>query len=81
MARWLCAFFGIIHSPLPDEQIDLPWRVLTQVPQEFQTAVQYQTPYHWAAAYGLVAAMLVGLSYSYSKEEKTSEGIVNTGQV
>jgi hypothetical protein len=59
----VCAFFGIIHSPLSDERIDLPWRVLEQVPKEFQSAVQYQTPYHWAAAYALVAGLLLALSY------------------
>ena len=54
---------GIIHSPLRSERIDFPWRVLEQVQREFQPAVQYQTPYHWAAAYVLVSLLLVGLSY------------------
>jgi AGZA family xanthine/uracil permease-like MFS transporter len=58
----LCAFFGIIHSPLPSERIDLPWSVLEQVPEAFRLAVRYQTPYHWAAAYGLGALLLLGLS-------------------
>jgi AGZA family xanthine/uracil permease-like MFS transporter len=58
----LLALVGIIHSPLPSERIDLPWLVLEQVPAEFKLAVRYQTPYHWAAAYGLVALLLVGLS-------------------
>jgi AGZA family xanthine/uracil permease-like MFS transporter len=65
----LCSLVGIIHSPLPSERIDLPWRVLAQVPSEFQAAVRYQTPYHWAAAYGLVAVLLVGLSYHKEKKE------------
>jgi hypothetical protein len=54
---------------LPDERIDLPWRVLAQMPVEFQSAVRYQTPYHWAAAYGLVAALLVGLLYGRGEKE------------
>jgi AGZA family xanthine/uracil permease-like MFS transporter len=57
----LCALVGIIHSPLLNERIDLPWRVLEQVPDAFKGAVRYQTPYHWAAAYGLTALLLIGL--------------------
>jgi AGZA family xanthine/uracil permease-like MFS transporter len=57
-----CTLVGIIHSPLPDERIDLPWRVMAQVPEAFASAVRFQTPYHWAAAYGLSALMLLGLS-------------------
>jgi AGZA family xanthine/uracil permease-like MFS transporter len=77
-----CALVGIIHSPLPDEQIDLPWRVLVQVPTEFRAAVRYQTPYHWGAAYGLVALLLVGLSYYGEKtslEGKRTEEDVTAG--
>jgi AGZA family xanthine/uracil permease-like MFS transporter len=59
----LCALFGIIHSPLPSEQIGLPWNILSrEVPAAFREAVQVQTPYHWAAAYGLVALLLLGLA-------------------
>jgi len=60
-----CAFFGIIHSPLQSEQIDLPWRVLAQMKEAtpaFYEAARPQTPYHWAGAYLLVALMLLGLS-------------------
>jgi AGZA family xanthine/uracil permease-like MFS transporter len=66
----ICSLVGIIHSPLPSERIDLPWRVLTQLPAEFAAAVRYQTPYHWAAAYGLAAAVLLGLSARRQGEEK-----------
>ena len=52
-----------------DEQIDLPWRVLELVGKDYREAVQYQTPYHWAAAYGLMALVLVGLA-AFGKEEK-----------
>ena len=53
------AFFGVIHSPLPSEQIGLPWQILGLVPPDYMQAVRYQSPYHWAAAYGLVVLMLV----------------------
>jgi AGZA family xanthine/uracil permease-like MFS transporter len=55
----VCSLFGIIHCPLPDAAINLPGRLLQAVPDEFKTAVQYQTPYHWAAAYLLAAGLLL----------------------
>lgn len=55
----VAAFLGIIHSPLGDERIDLPWRVLSSLDEPFRAAITYQTPYHWAAAYLLMAALLV----------------------
>jgi AGZA family xanthine/uracil permease-like MFS transporter len=58
----LFALFGVIHSPLRNEQIDLPSRVLGQIPESFQEAITYQTPYHWAGAYGLIVLMLLGLA-------------------
>jgi AGZA family xanthine/uracil permease-like MFS transporter len=60
-----CTLVGIIHSPLPDEKIALPWQVmaeLTKHHEAFAPAVAYQTPYHWTAAYVLSALLLVGLS-------------------
>jgi AGZA family xanthine/uracil permease-like MFS transporter len=66
----ICSLVGIIHSPLGDERIDMPWRVLGQVPAAFETAVRYQTPYHWAAAYGLMAVLLLGLSATRQREER-----------
>jgi AGZA family xanthine/uracil permease-like MFS transporter len=62
----VCAFFGIIHSPLPDSPIDLPWNVMAQVaamPKEWGEAVRYQTPYHWTASYLVAALVLFGLSW------------------
>lgn len=53
---------GVIHSPLADAVIDLPWNVLPQVQPEFRDAVAHQTPYHWATAYVLAAATLLVLS-------------------
>jgi AGZA family xanthine/uracil permease-like MFS transporter len=53
-----CALFGIIHSPLPFGAIALPHEVMKDLPP----AARYETPYHWAAAYGLAAVLLLGLS-------------------
>jgi AGZA family xanthine/uracil permease-like MFS transporter len=57
-----CAFVGVIHSPLRQEQVGLPAQVLAQVTEPFREAVQYQTPYYWAAAYALVVLLLLGLA-------------------
>jgi AGZA family xanthine/uracil permease-like MFS transporter len=72
------ALVGVIHSPLKDEQINVPWRVLELVSQSpaFSKAVAFQTPYHWAAAYGLVVLLLLGLAWlrggQAAKGESTS---------
>jgi AGZA family xanthine/uracil permease-like MFS transporter len=56
------AWFGIIHSPLPSAPIKAPSAVLRQVEQEGRgAAAASQTPYHWAAAYAGMAAMLLAL--------------------
>lgn len=61
-AAWLavtaaCSLIGLIHSPLPEAPLALPtpaW--LAELP----AVARYQTPVHWAAAYGLAAiAVLV----------------------
>ncbi|HEY1861407.1 MAG TPA: hypothetical protein VGG61_13690 [Gemmataceae bacterium] len=61
----VCAFFGIIHSPLGDEQIGLPARIMqiraTTDSLPFST-VEFQTPIHWTVAYGLTALLLLALS-------------------
>jgi AGZA family xanthine/uracil permease-like MFS transporter len=49
---------GIIHSPFRDAVISWPWQVVA----ELNGAARYQTPYHWAAAYGLAAALLLVLA-------------------
>jgi AGZA family xanthine/uracil permease-like MFS transporter len=77
----VCAFFGIIHSPLRDEQIDLPQNVLATFTESRFEAVQYQTPYHWAVAYGLSALLLVGLSFLPSHASKEGgEDAMGSGQ-
>jgi adenine/guanine/hypoxanthine permease len=71
----VCAFFGIIHSPLADEQIDWPRRVLEQVKPEFQQAVASQTPYHWAGAYALVVVLLLALSLVHREPGRRKDDI------
>jgi AGZA family xanthine/uracil permease-like MFS transporter len=65
------ALFGVIHSPLPVEVVALPGEVvarLDQLPSDaLKAAARFQTPYHWASAYGLSAALLVVLSF-FGKE-------------
>ena len=53
----ICSLFGIIHSPLRPAMIALPGQVLAQMSPE--PAIRCQSPYHWAAAYGLAALLLV----------------------
>lgn len=67
------ALFGVIHSPLPSERIDWPGRVLTQVPSSFQEAITYQTPYHWAGAYGLIVLMLLLLALAPGNPRENKE--------
>ena len=46
------AFFGLIHSVLPAGGIYLPWGEVLH---------GSRVPYHWTAAYLVVALMLAGL--------------------
>jgi AGZA family xanthine/uracil permease-like MFS transporter len=62
----VCALVGIIHSPLPESPIAWPWDVYAKMPSE--AALRCQSPYHWAGAYALAAAVLVGLSFFRAKE-------------
>jgi AGZA family xanthine/uracil permease-like MFS transporter len=52
----VCSLVGIIHSPFADARIAWPWDVLADLPG----SARYQTPYHWAGAYALMA-ILAGL--------------------
>jgi AGZA family xanthine/uracil permease-like MFS transporter len=67
----LCAFFGVIHSPLAASPIAWPWDVYAGM-QPRQPAVLCQSPYHWAAAYVLSAGVLVGLSLFPVARDKAS---------
>ncbi len=57
----VCAWFGVIHSPLPSGEINMPGAVLKKLAEQGRaTASAQQTPYHWAAAY-LAMAATIGL--------------------
>jgi len=57
------SWFGIIHSPLPSSPIMTPGAVIRELQLEGRARVAaLQTPYHWSAAYVLLAVALVALS-------------------
>ncbi len=56
------SWFGIIHSPLPSSPIMSPAAVITQLEADGRAqAAAQQTPYHWSAAYALMAIALLAL--------------------
>ena len=58
-----CALFGVIHSPLPSGPIVTPVEAIRQLKEQGRFEVsKYQTPYHWAAAYWISAALLLALA-------------------
>lgn len=50
----ICSFFGVIHSPLPEAPLALPW----QLPKPPEYAL-LQTPYWLAGAYSAAALLLL----------------------
>jgi AGZA family xanthine/uracil permease-like MFS transporter len=68
----ICALFGIIHSPLPSAPVSLPNDVWVQLPEGAR--FRCQSPYHWAAAYLLSAAFLLGLALLRPKPAKRDHG-------
>jgi AGZA family xanthine/uracil permease-like MFS transporter len=57
------SWFGIIHSPLPEGPIVPPPVAIARLKAEGRfEAAAHQTPYHWAAAYGGVAVVLLGMA-------------------
>jgi AGZA family xanthine/uracil permease-like MFS transporter len=56
------SLFGIIHSPLPSSPIMSPAAVIKQLEADGRAkATAQQTPYHWSAAYALMAVAILGL--------------------
>ncbi len=50
------ALVGVIHSPLKSGPMLWPWTALARLAEQGRTAATAgQTPYHWAAAYALMA--------------------------
>jgi AGZA family xanthine/uracil permease-like MFS transporter len=57
------SWFGIIHSPLPASPILSPSAVIRELKLQGRAAASaQQTPYHWSAAYALMALAVLGLS-------------------
>jgi AGZA family xanthine/uracil permease-like MFS transporter len=59
------SLFGIIHSPMADERLMLPWNLPADLPH----AAEGQTPFVLAAAYLIVAVMLFVWSHFVSDEK------------
>lgn len=58
----LLALFGLIHSPLPSSPMLTPWAAMAELGAQGRLAASAsQTPYHWAAAYLLMASILLGI--------------------
>lgn len=56
------ALFGVIHSGLPSSPILPPWEAVSRLEAEGRLgATRLQTPYHWGAAYGLMALILLAI--------------------
>lgn len=68
----VCSLFGIIHSPLRPETIAWPQDVYAQMAADVN--IRCQSPFHWAAAYSICAALLVGLSMIGGKEDAQGSG-------
>jgi adenine/guanine/hypoxanthine permease len=70
------SWFGVIHSPLPSSPIMSPGAVIRQLEAEGRAkAATYQTPYHWAGAYVLMALTLAALhrfGSPHAREESES---------
>jgi AGZA family xanthine/uracil permease-like MFS transporter len=57
----LFSFFGLVHSPLPDGSMSLPWALALPL----QRTISYQ----FAAAYLVLAALVLALSFSKESRE------------
>jgi AGZA family xanthine/uracil permease-like MFS transporter len=73
----IAALFGVIHSPLPGAPIALPGTVFAQLPEEAR--FQIQSPYHWAAAYWLTAALLAALALGRPRTEDRGQKTEDRG--
>lgn len=72
----ILAFFGVIHSPLAKAPIAMPGDVVQQLRQEGRyAATARQTPYHWAAAYGLSAVALWCLGRAGKPPRPSEDGL------
>jgi len=64
VAAGIAALFGVIHSPFAEAPIALPMTSYAMIAERYGSDARLlaQSPYHWAAAYGLCALALVVLS-------------------
>jgi adenine/guanine/hypoxanthine permease len=73
------SMFGIIHSPLPSSPIMSPAAVMVQLEADGRAqAAAQQTPYHWSAAYALMAIALLALGKVGTKP--THESIITLNE-
>ncbi len=68
----ICSLVGIIHSPLRSQPIDFPWHILASIGKEAPQA-RFQTPYHWAAGYGLAVGFLLLLDILPASKKRNQE--------
>jgi AGZA family xanthine/uracil permease-like MFS transporter len=54
-----CSLVGLIHSPLPGAPLAWPQQVWEQLAHQPDSRLQFQSPYHWAAAYVLAAGVVL----------------------
>lgn len=62
LAAGVLALFGVIHSPLASGPILAPWDAVALLKEQGRwQATMRMSPYHWAAAYGVVAALVLAV--------------------
>jgi AGZA family xanthine/uracil permease-like MFS transporter len=54
-----CSLVGLIHSPLAGAPLAWPQQVWQQLASQPDPRLQFQSPYHWAAAYVLAAGVVL----------------------
>jgi AGZA family xanthine/uracil permease-like MFS transporter len=73
----LCAFVGVIHSPVAPARIAWPWDVMADITN---VRLRYQSPYHWAVAYLLAAGLLLVLAVVGKKAPVPTKDLPSDGE-
>ena len=75
------AWFGVIHSGLPEGPIVTPGTAITGLKEKgrYEASI-HQTPYHWAAAYWTSAAALLAVAALASQAQGEAESDVPIGE-
>jgi adenine/guanine/hypoxanthine permease len=81
-----CSLVGLIHSPLPGAPMAWPDDVWRHLAANSNVRLQYQSPFHWAAAYLLAAAVMVAAAFLPAKpgaeaQEKTAQSPIDERQL